>query len=343
MIKGSLKGAVLRLKGDMTSDNTAMRDPTLFRIIDKNHPIQGDKYRVWSTYDFAGAIEDSVSGVTHPFRTKEYELRDECYFYLLDLLKLRKPYLMEFARLSITGMPVSKRKIKPLIEDGKVSGFDDIRLPTLQGLKKRGIQPKAIKQFVLSQGITKVESSVPFSLVEAANRKIVDPIAKRYFFVRAPIKLVVEDAPEKIKQISYHPTYKKLGSRTIRTSTTFFVQRDDMNTLQMGNVFRLKDLYNVKIKQMNDEILGEYAGEELIPHSLKIQWTTENYVKMQVLIPHFLYKGGKFNSKSLEIADGFAEEAVLQLKTDDIVQFERLGFVRIENKDDEITGFFSHK
>ncbi|MEA3458014.1 MAG: glutamate--tRNA ligase family protein, partial [Candidatus Thermoplasmatota archaeon] len=172
ILSSSLDGMVLRLKGDMTSVNTAMRDPTLFRIIDKPHPLHGDKYRVWPTYDFAGAVEDSMGGVTHPFRTKEYELRDECYFYLLDLLGLRKPHLLEFARLSIEGMPVSKRKIKPLIEDGLVSGYDDIRLPTLKGLEKRGILPEAIKRFVLTQGISKVESTVTFGLVEAANRKI---------------------------------------------------------------------------------------------------------------------------------------------------------------------------
>ena len=153
MLSSSLDEAILRLRGDMTCNNTAMRDPTLFRIIDESHPLQGDKYRVWPTYDFAGAIEDSISGVTHPFRTKEYELRNECYFTLLQLLKLRKPHLMEFARLSIEGMPVSKRKIKPLIEEGIVSGYDDIRLPTLRGLKKRGILPKAIKQFVLDSAL----------------------------------------------------------------------------------------------------------------------------------------------------------------------------------------------
>jgi len=102
--------AILRLKGDISSDNTAMRDPTLFRIIDHPHPVHGTRYRVWPTYDFTGAVEDSLSGVTHPFRTKEYELRDEVYFYLLDCLGLRKPHLMEFARLAIEGMPVSKRK-----------------------------------------------------------------------------------------------------------------------------------------------------------------------------------------------------------------------------------------
>ena len=124
--------AVLRLKGDMKSQNTAMRDPVLFRIIEHPHPIHGTRFRIWPTYDFYGAIEDSLSGVTHPFRSKEYELRDEVYFYLLDLLGLRKPYLMEFSRLEIRGMPVSKRKIKPLIEEGKVMAvsYTHLTLPT---------------------------------------------------------------------------------------------------------------------------------------------------------------------------------------------------------------------
>jgi glutamyl-tRNA synthetase len=211
MISSHLEGAILRLKGDMTCANTTMRDPTLFRIIKKEHPLQGKKYHVWPTYDFAGAVEDSISGVTHPFRTKEYELRDECYYKLLDLLNLRKPYLMEFARLSIEGMPVSKRKIKPLIEQGKVSGYDDIRLPTLRGLKRRGILPISIKQFVMSQGISKTESSVTFSLVEAANRKNIEPNSKRLFFVKNPIKLIVKDANKIEKTINYHPSNKKLG------------------------------------------------------------------------------------------------------------------------------------
>jgi glutamyl-tRNA synthetase len=343
MLDGSLDNAILRVQGDMCCDNTAMRDPTLFRIIEKTHPIQGDKYRVWPTYDFAGAVEDSLSGVTHPFRTKEYELRDECYFKILDLLKLRKPYLMEFARLSIKGMPVSKRKIKPLIDEGKVHGYDDPRLPTLRGLKKRGIIPDAIKQFVLSQGISKVESSADFSLVEAANRKIIDPVAKRYFFVRTPIKLKVKDSPIKTKQISYHPTNDKLGSRIVKTGDIFYVQKNDMDKLKNGDVFRLKDLYNVKIISKNNEIIGEYAGEKLIPDSLKIQWATDSFVKMNVFIPHPLFIGDRFNEKSLEKINGYAEEAVHDIKSDQIVQFERFGFVRIERQNGDITGFFTHK
>jgi glutamyl-tRNA synthetase len=343
MISSSVDGAILRLKGEMNCVNTAMRDPTLFRIIEKEHPLQGYKYRAWPTYDFSGAVEDSLSGVTHPFRTKEYELRDECYFRLLDLLGIRKPHLMEFARLSIEGMPVSKRKIKPLIDRGDVQGYDDIRLPTLQGLKKRGILPSAIKKFVLEQGISKVESTVSFGILEAANRKIIDPITKRYFYVSNPIKLFVEDAPSRKKEIDFHPRDKKLGSRTVNAGNTFFVEKLDMDKLKVGDIFRLKELYNVKIKEINEKIIGEYAGEKLISDSLKIQWTTDKYVKLRVYVPHVLFIDDKFNRNSLEKIDGYAEEAAADIKNDEIIQFERFGFVRIENIDNKMKGFFTHK
>lgn len=343
MISSHVDGYVLRLKADMTSDNTAMRDPTLFRIIHTSHPLQEDKYSVWPTYDFAGAVEDSISGVTHPFRTKEYELRDECYFYLLDRLGLRKPCLLEFARLSIEGMPVSKRKITPLIREGIVSGFDDIRLPTLRGLQKRGILPEALKNFVISQGISKVESTVPFSLVEAANRKIIDPVAKRFFFVKEPVKLVVEHAPEKMQTIPYHPSNKALGERTIRTNGTFFVPMEDMNCLNVGDVFRLKDLYNVKIMKKNKIIVGSYAGDELISDSMKIQWTTDRFIPLTVFIPHPLFIENVYNQNSLEEIHGVAEEAISTVKNGEIVQFERFGFVRIEHSPAGFTGFFTHR
>ncbi|MEF8879738.1 MAG: glutamate--tRNA ligase [Candidatus Thermoplasmatota archaeon] len=343
MLDGSLDGVVLRLKGDMTCDNTAMRDPTLFRIIEKPHPRQGDKYRVWPTYDFAGAVEDSLSGVTHPFRTKEYELRDECYFRLLELLDVRKPYLMEFSRLSIEGMPVSKRKIKPLIEEGKVDGFDDPRLPTLRGLRRRGITPDAIRKFVLSLGISKSESMVPFSLLESENRKIIDPKARRFFFVPNPVKLVVEDAPEKKEKLSYHPSNEEMGYRTVETGENFYVSRDDADSLSEGEVFRLKDLYNVRINSCNEEIHGVYAGEELISDSAKIQWTTDEYIPFSVYVSRPLFKNDEFNPGSLEEVKGFVEKNILDAENDEIVQFERFGFVRIEKKDDEIKGFFAHK
>jgi glutamyl-tRNA synthetase len=344
MLDGSLSNCVLRLKADMESVNTAMRDPTLFRIIDTPHPLQGDRYHVWPTYDFAGAVEDSISGVTHPFRTKEYELRDECYFFLLEKLNLRKPHLMEFARLSIEGMPVSKRKIKPLIEQGLVQGYDDIRLPTLQGLRRRGILPEAIKQFVLTQGISKVESTVTFSLVEAENRKIIDPISKRLFFVSDPIQLTVEGSLKRTVSIPFHPTDESMGHRSVNTADTFFIPSEDAHTLQKDDIFRLKDLYNVKIVEKNEGISGLFAGTDLIQDSLKIQWTTDNYVPVTVYVPDRLFnQDDTYNKESLRTINGYAEKALDQFKTGDIIQFERFGFVRLERTSDGFIANFCHR
>jgi glutamyl-tRNA synthetase len=341
MLAGSFD-AVLRLKADMKSANTAMRDPTLFRIIDSPHPLQRDRFHVWPTYDFAGAVEDSESGVTHPFRTKEYELRDEVYFFLLEKLDMRKPHLMEFARLNIEGMPVSKRKIRPLIDEGVVYGYDDIRLPTLQGLRRRGIIPEGIKQFVLTQGISKVESTVPFSLVESENRKIIDPISKRFFFVPDPVHLKVENAPEKTVSIPFHPT-ENLGERKTSAKNQFYVPRDDMKEIVEGEVFRLKDLFNVEMIKKGSDLIGRYAGEDLIYKSRKIQWTTDSYVQVRVNVADLLFKDDKVNKESLTCVTGYAEPEVASLQTGDIVQFERFGFIRIEKKNKEIIGYFAHK
>jgi len=333
---------ILRLHGEMGSDNTAMRDPTLFRVIEAEHPLTGDKYHVWPTYDFAGAVEDSISGVTHPFRTKEYELRDPVYFRILSLLNLRAPHLMEFSRLSIDGMPVSKRKIKPLIEQGLVTGFDDVRLPTLRGLKRRGIVPQAIKQFVLQQGFSKVESVVDFSLVESVNRKFLDSRVKRYYFVPAPVQLSVDGASKKAVKLSLHPD-ATMGDRTIHTGSTFFVPKEDAQKMKVGDVFRLKGLYNVKITKTGDTLSGTYAGEELIPETAKIQWTTDDHIPLTVIVPGLIFKGETFNPDSLHELHGYAEKAVSGITVGEIVQFERVGFVRLEKQKKDLVGIFAHK
>jgi len=331
--------AVLRLKGDMKSQNTAMRDPILFRIIDHPHPIHGTRFRVWPTYDFYGAIEDSLSGITHPFRTKEYELRDEVYFYILDCLDLRKPHLMEFSRLSIKGMPVSKRKLKPLVEKKLVWGWDDPRLPTLRGLARRGILAEAIKEFVLSQGISKSESVVVFENLEAVNRKLLDGMAKRLFFVPEPVKVIVENAPEREAVLKYHPSIN-MGERKVETKGMFYIPASDASKFEKGSKFRLKDLYNVVVLEKNDVIKGEYAGDELLQIP-KIQWVTEEHYEMEVIIPHLPFKNGEFDENSLKITKGYVEKNIDEIKHGEIVQFERFGFVRIE-KDGKTRGIKAH-
>ncbi|MCD6512611.1 MAG: glutamate--tRNA ligase [Thermoplasmata archaeon] len=333
--------AVIRLKGDMKSKNTAMRDPTLFRIIDHPHPIHGRRFRVWPTYDFYGAVEDSLSGVTHPFRTKEYELRDEVYFYILDCLELRKPHLMEFSRLSIEGMPVSKRKLKPLVEEGKVMGWDDPRLPTLRGLARRGILPKAIREFVIMQGISKAESVVTFENLTALNRKMLDGISRRLFFVPEPLRLVVEDGMEGEIELKYHPSVD-MGKRKIAFDKIFYIPRHDAFQFKINDIFRLKDLYNVRVKEINEnEIIGEFAGKELIEVP-KIQWVSKEWKEMKVLIPKLPFKNGLFDENSLDEMEGYVEKNIDEMRDGEIVQFERFGFVRIE-KDEKLIGIMAHK
>ena len=205
--------ATIRFRGDMRSPNTAMRDPTLFRIIEGNHPILGTSVRVYPTYDFAAPVEDSLDGVTHAMRTKEYELRNELYNAVLDRLHLRKPVVSEFSRLEFEGLPVSKRKIKPLIEDKSLTGWDDPRLPTLIALKRRGFLPEAIRKYVLSLGWTLSESKPPFESLEAFNRRIIDDFSVRLFFVREPVELKVTNANPVNVCLKNHPS-SNLGSRS---------------------------------------------------------------------------------------------------------------------------------
>ena len=333
---------IVRLKADMSSVNTAMRDPTLFRSIDYPHPVHGTKYRAWPTYDFYGAVEDSISGVTHPFRTKEYELRDEVYFFLLDCLGLRKPHLMEFARLSIEGMPVSKRKIKPLIDQKLVMGWDDPRLPTLKGLQRRGILSESIREFVLSQGISKAESSVTFDQVEAHNRKILDPVTPRFFFVPNPVQLEVSKAPKKMNLIKNHPS-SNLGMRKIMTSGTFFIPQTDADDLKNGDIFRLKDLFNVTLTEKKDILYGEFTGGKIIPNTKKIQWVTNTNIPLSILKPSSLFINDVFQPQSLKKINGYAEKAMSDVSDKAIVQCERFGFIKIEKTGAGIQGIFIHK
>jgi glutamyl-tRNA synthetase len=332
--------AIVRFKGDMADQNTAMRDPTLFRIIECDHPKLGNRVRVWPTYDFAAPIEDSIDGVTHALRTKEYELRNALYFAILDRLGLRKPYLIEFSRLEFEGIPVSKRKIRPLIENGTIKNWDDPRLPTLAALRRRGFVPEAVRKFVLSLGLTLAETKPPFETLEAFNRKIIDPISLRLFFVKNPVEVHVRGGREMEVVLRNHPTDARLGTRKLKVGNTFYITEDDAAGLKVGDEIRLIELYNIKItsidwkKKKNTRLIitAEVDGDEIRQSMLKVQWIANNdIVDYKVMIPKELYiSEEKYNTNSLEIAQGFAESFVSSLKRDARVQFVRFGFCRID-------------
>jgi glutamyl-tRNA synthetase len=347
MFDGSFEqnSAIIRFKGNMSDQNTAMRDPTLFRIIEGNHPKLGNKIRVWPTYDFAGPIEDSLDGVTHAMRTKEYELRNTLYFAILDRLGLRKPSMIEFSRLEFNGVPVSKRKIKPLIEKGIVKSWDDPRLPTLMAIKRRGFLPEAIRKFVLSLGLTLAETKPPIEALEAFNRKIIDPHSIRLFFVKDPVKLQVENASSEEITLKNHPN-TDLGIRKVQVSSFFYITADDAARLNVGDTVRLIELYNVKIIKVESEnhkqvLIATQLEDDTKQNISKIQWVAKNdIVPYKIMIARELYLDEKYNTNSLGISEGFAESFVSTLKPDTLIQFLRFGFCRIDGNNIAI---FTHR
>lgn len=336
---------IVRYRGNMKSLNTAMRDPTLFRILDGRHPRLNNRYRVWPTYDFAAPIEDSLDGVTHAFRTKEYELRNELYFAILSDLELKQPKLIEFSRLEFEGIPVSKRKITPLIEKGIIQRWDDPRLPTLKGLKRRGILPEAIRKFVISLGITLSETKPSMEILESFNRKILDPIALRLFFVRNPIEIHLDKLDFDSVEIKNHPTLE-MGRRRMDVEKIIYISNDDAIKIKIGDTVRLMDLCNIEIMKIanSDEKKILYAkniGNELSHNIQKIQWVSnQGSVEFKVLRPLPLYNGDHFNDNSLIIDTGLCESFISTLAPGTIIQFVRYGFCRI---DDPSTAIFTHR
>ena len=328
--------AIIRFKGNMHDNNTVLRDPTLFRIIEAPHPLVGEKIQVWPTYDFAAPVEDSLDGVSHALRTKEYELRNALYLDILDRLELRKPIVVEFSRLEFENMPVSKRKIKQLIDDGLITGWDDPRLLTLSAMRRRGFDPKAIRSFVLTLGLTLAETKPPFKTLESINRKIIDPIAIRLFFVKDPIMLIVDDGKNTNVTLSNHPT-RDLGSREFEVSNVIYISRDDAISLAQDKEVRLMELYNIKIKHIdleNEEVItASYLDNEIVRDMKKIQWVSDkNMTSYNILVPKELYLNDKFNPNSLEYIEGYAEASILQLKTRTPIQLIRFGFCSTHDK-----------
>ena len=332
--------AIVRFRGDMKADNAVMRDPVLFRIIDEKHYTLGNKYRVWPSYDFAVAIEDSNDGVTHAFRSKEFELRKELIDAILDALNMRKPYQDFFSRLEFKGMPISKRILKPLIEEGKVSWYDDPRLPTLESLKRRGIKPEAIKKFILSLGLTKANTLAPFDALESFNRKFVDADSIRLFMVNKPKKLTIKKLPFSFVEIPNHPI-KDMGKRKINLDENFYISGEDAENIKEGTQIRLLGLGNVAISKINGELEGEFIKDGNITDIQKIQWVSQkNAHIIKILIPKQLFIDDEFNENSLEELEVYTEPHYLQLKDGEEIQFVRFGYCR---KDSQNQAIFTHK
>ncbi len=318
--------AILRLKGDMAASNTTMRDPTLFRIKRSRHYRQGDRFTVWPTYDFCTPILDSINGITDVIRSKEYELRDELYFAVLDILGLRRPRITSLSRLEISGNLTSKRKIRKLIADGKVSGWDDPRLVTISALRRRGVQPQAIRAFSLSFGMGKSESVVGLDMLLSYNSKLVEPLAQRLFMIGEMVGMRVSGAPDAVSL----PSGKGQPLRNYALNGKVFIPKESAAALKAGDIIRLRDAFSVKVSAVGDQLAAQKTDSKA---PLTVNWLPDgNYTACRVGMISNPVSGEVFNDQSLRIMEGHIESCASSLSHGDIVYFEREGLFRLDDK-----------
>ncbi|MEM0149386.1 MAG: glutamate--tRNA ligase [Candidatus Micrarchaeaceae archaeon] len=333
---------IIRFTGDMKADNTTMRDPTLLRIKRAAHYRQGDKYIVWPTYHFNTPIMDSLHGITDVIRDRNYELSNSLYYSILEAVGLKAPRMHLEARLNIKDNITSKRTVQKLIKEGHLSGYDDPRLVTLSALRRRGIRPKAIKDFVLRFGMSMVNSTVDISLLLAENKKEVDSTSKRLSYIDDPVEITIDNLASfgrKSVDIPLHPSNAGLGKKTVELSDSIYIHADDYKTFKVNGGLILKGFATLKPTD------GGKEKHALIDSNIDkkyqaVQWVSaKSALKTRVLMPlPPLKEDGEFNDNSLMTSEGYAESYAEGLEDGDVIQFERFGFCS-KHSDDKGTYF----
>ena len=242
---------VLRAKINMSSGNINMRDPVLYRILKVSHHRTGDKWCIYPMYDFAHGQSDSIEGVTHSICTMEYEDHRPLYDWILETLGVYKPEQTEFARLNLTHTVLSKRKLVQLVEDGKVTGWDDPRMPTLAGMRRRGYPPEAIRSFCDQVGVAKRQNTIEFAMLEHAVRDQLNKTAPRVMAVLHPLKVVITNYPEaqvEHLEATNNPEDPDAGSRKLPFSRELYIEREDFMEDPPNKFFRLSPGREVRLR-----------------------------------------------------------------------------------------------
>lgn len=243
---------VLRAKIDMTDPNIVMRDPVLYRIVNADHHRTGSEWNIYPMYDFAHPIEDAIERITHSVCTLEFEVHRPLYNWVLeDWDDTEKPKQIEFARLNITKTVMSKRKLRALVENGLVAGWDDPRMPTISGLRRRGYTPESIRDFCDRIGVAKADSTVDVALLEFCVREDLKLKANRPMVVIDPVKVIIDNYPEgqsELCHVENNPENEALGSRDITFSREIYIERNDFMEEPVKKFFRLAPGKEVRLK-----------------------------------------------------------------------------------------------
>ena len=362
----------LRAKIDLASGNFNMRDPAIYRINHMPHHATGDKWCIYPMYDFAHPIEDAMEHITHSLCSLEFEAHRPLYNWVVEHCDLpSKPRQIEFARLGINYTVMSKRKLRKLVEDGRVAGWDDPRMPTLCGLRRRGYTPHSIRSFCERIGVAKAASTVEYAFLEHCLREDLNDSATRTMAVLHPLRLTVTNYPEgqmEIFEVENHPNHPEMGKREIPFSRDLWIEQDDFMEEKVGKFFRLfpgnevrlKGAYVVKctgcVKDADGnvtEVLCEYdpasrGGDPADGRKVKstIHWVEANEaVDAEVRLYSNLYTDPDpdavdkdflecLNPDSLEILTGCKiERALAAARAPESYQFMRLGYFCPDSKD----------
>ena len=362
----------LRAKIDMSSPNLNLRDPVLYRILHKNHPKTGDKWKIYPSYDFAHGQSDSIEGITHSLCTLEFEHHRPLYDWFCQNLGIHHPQQIEFARLNLNYTVMSKRKMLRLVEEGLVDGWDDPRMPTLSGMRRRGFTPASIRSFCERVGLAKRENIIEMELLEFCLREDLNKCALRRLGVLHPLKVTISNYPEgKVEEVDAvnNPEDEQAGTRKISFSKTIFIDRNDFMEdppkkyfrMAVGKEVRLKYAYYVTCKEVikdeNDEVIElicDYDPESRgggTPDERKvkgtIQWVdSTTAINPQVKLYDRLFsianpeeaEGGQdylsnINPNSLELLKGcLVEKSVAELAPGQPFQLERVGYFTVDSK-----------
>ena len=356
---------VLRAKIDMASPNLVMRDPTLYRIRHAEHHRTGNNWCIYPMYDFTHCLSDSLEGITHSICTLEFENNRELYDWVLDALEVYHPQQIEFARLNLTHTVLSKRKLIQLVKEGYVKGWDDPRMPTLSGLRRRGVPPEALREFCSRIGIARSDSMVDYAVLEFCIREYLNAHTPRAMAVLDPVKVGIENYPEdqvEEFEMPWHPEDAAYGSRTVPFSRELWIERDDFMEnppkkffrLSPGGEVRLRYSYLIKCEEVIKDAEGNVTelrctydpmsgqGSSSDGRRVKgvIHWVSaKDAVEAEIRLfnplftkenPDDVEEGqtweDNLNPESMVRIKGYLEPSLRDVPVGQAVQFERVGY-----------------
>ena len=339
--------AVVRIKTDLLHPNPAVRDWPALRIIDTKrwkHPRVGDRYRVWPLYNFACGLDDHLLGITHIIRGKEHLTNEVRQRYLYAYFKWEYPEAIHYGRLKVMGAVLSKSKILRGLREKAYASWDDPRLATFAALRRRGITPEAIRKMIIEVGPKPVDVTLSWENIYAYNKKIVDSIANRFFFVADPLPLIVSHVTKPyISTPLLHPDYPERGRRMLSVKprngqVTLLVSAYDLKTLKLSTIVRLIELFNVEITTVKK------SGSTAVFHSEPYSEAKKLNAPLIHWVPAEENVNGKVIMPTTEVVNGVGELGLSKVQNGSMIQMERFGFGRVDSIiNGQITVYFAHR